>query len=119
MDEYIKNYKRYQNLMLLLSSKNHQITENEINLVYQSLINSEKKLHNISKILGEDLIIKLNKYLVKIKKGNFIANNQSYTSFCDPQKIYLEYLDNVLSNSDFKEHIFLARRARKQATIEP
>ena len=23
------------------------------------------------------------------------------------------------SNSDFKEHIFLARRARKQATIEP
>jgi hypothetical protein len=113
MDEYIKNYKRYQNLMLLLSSKNHQITENEINLVYQSLINSEKKLHNISKILGEDLIIKLNKYLVKIKKGNFIANNQSYTSFCDPQKIYLEYLDNVLSNSDFKEHYTLLNKLEK------
>ena len=66
----------------------------------------ENKLTVFSKMIGEEFIIKINNYLLSIKRQNFISNNPSYTSSCDFQSINSIYLNNILE----QDHLSIKRR---------
>ena len=89
IDNYSTNLEKYQ--QHIINGGNPQIS----NLLYSNLVESEKILKNTSLNLGEKFIIGLNKYLLDIKKEQFISNNMTYTSYCDYQNINNSYLDNV------------------------
>ena len=97
VNDVLEEYKNYL-------SEYKQIVESTSNIImlkraYNRLTELENKLTVFSKMIGEEFIIKINNYLLSIKRQNFISNNPSYTSSCDFQSINSIYLNNILEEN--------------------